>query len=112
MQIWGEKWVRAARQIASRRWNQLCRQINFEFSANTIWGRGKWASYGKDINNLGKPVYTKMDEFLENFRTAFDPSPPPHFRKIILRIFYKAIQPQKPYMWYIFEKPWVREYQK
>ena len=61
-------------------------------------------------SNLGKPPPTKTDEFSEKFRTAFDP--PPHFRKIILRIFYKAIQPQKPYMWYIFEKPWVREYQK
>ena len=40
MQIWGEKWVRAARQIASRRSNQLCRQINFEFRTNTIWEEG------------------------------------------------------------------------
>ena len=29
----------------------------------------------------GKPVQTKMDEFLENFRTAFDPPSPPLFRE-------------------------------
>ena len=27
-------------------------------------------------STLGKPVYTKIDDFLENFRTAFDPPPP------------------------------------
>ena len=35
---------------------------------------------------LGKPVYTKMDEFLENFRTAFDP-PLPFFSEKMLRFF-------------------------
>ena len=63
----------------------------------------------KSLDNLGKPTPSKTDEFSEKFRTAFGPL---HFQKIILRIFYKAIQPQKPYMWYIFEKPWVQEYQK
>ena len=32
---------------------------------------------------LGKPVYTKMDEFPENFRTAFDPPPAPFLEKNI-----------------------------
>ena len=27
--------------------------------------------------HLGKPVVSEMDEFPENFRTAFDPHPPP-----------------------------------
>ena len=36
---------------------------------------------------LGKPVSTKMDEFPENFRTAFAPPPPPLFRKNSLRFF-------------------------
>ena len=35
---------------------------------------------------LEKPVSTKTNEFLENFRTAFDP-PPPLFRKKILQFF-------------------------
>ena len=39
-------------------------------------------SFGED---LGKPVFSKMDEFPENFRTAFDP--PPLFRKNSLRFF-------------------------
>ena len=34
--------------------------------------------------NLGTGGHTKTDETLEKFQTAFDP--PPHFRKIILRI--------------------------
>ena len=36
---------------------------------------------------LGKLHPTKTDEFLEKFQTAFDPPPPPHFRKIMLQIF-------------------------
>ena len=46
--------------------------------------------------NIGMHTPTKTDEFSEKFRTTFDP--PHHFRKIMLRIFYKAIQPQKPYI--------------
>ena len=34
---------------------------------------------------LGKDGVSKTDEFSEKFQTAYDP-PPPHFRKIILRI--------------------------
>ena len=33
---------------------------------------------------LGMPHVSKSDEFSEKFQTAFDP--PPHFRKVILRI--------------------------
>ena len=44
------------------------------------------------VASLGKLPPTKTDEFSEKFQTAFDP-PPPHFRKIMLRIFYKAVQP-------------------
>ena len=39
---------------------------------------------------LGTPHFFKMDEFSENLKTAFDPSPP-HFRKVILRI-YNVVQ--------------------
>ena len=34
---------------------------------------------------LGMPYISKRDEFSEKFQTAFD-TPPPHFRKVILRI--------------------------
>ena len=36
---------------------------------------------------LGTPSPSKIDEFSEKFQTAFDPSPPPHFRKVILQFF-------------------------
>ena len=42
---------------------------------------------------LGTLTPSKTDEFSEKFQTAFDPPPAPHFRKIMLRIFYKAVQP-------------------
>ena len=35
---------------------------------------------------LGKPVVSEMDEFLENFRTAFEPPPAPFSGKM-LRLF-------------------------
>ena len=38
-----------------------------------------------DTHHQGTDGDTKTDEFSEKFQTAFDP-PPPHFRKIILRI--------------------------
>ena len=42
----------------------------------------------KDVQGqLGKLVPTKTDEFSEKFQTALDT--PPHFRKIMLRIFSK-----------------------
>ena len=41
----------------------------------------------KYVNNLGTPSPSKIDEFSEKFQTAFDPPPPPHFRKVILQIF-------------------------
>ena len=34
---------------------------------------------GTEYFRLGKPVFSKMDEFLENIRTAFDPSTPALF---------------------------------
>ena len=37
------------------------------------------------VEKLGTDGHTKTDEFSEKFQTAFD-TPPPHFRKIILRI--------------------------
>ena len=39
--------------------------------------------------NLGMYHASKTDEFSEKFQMAFDP--PPHFRKIILRIFHDRI---------------------
>ena len=42
------------------------------------------------LSALGKPVYTNIDEFPENFRTAFDPPPPGLFREKILRFFPKT----------------------
>ena len=39
--------------------------------------------------SLGKPVSTKTDEFLENFRTAFDPPPPAPFSGKFYVFFYE-----------------------
>ena len=36
---------------------------------------------------LGKLSPSKTDEFSEKFQMAFDPPPPPHFRKVMLQIF-------------------------
>ena len=44
--------------------------------------------------SLGKPVPTKTDEFSEKFQTAV--VPPPHFRKIMLRIFSKIHDQNTP----------------
>ena len=46
---------------------------------------------------LGKPVFSKMNEFTENFRTAFDSAPPSEiFRKFIH--FWKDGLPN-PHIW-------------
>ena len=47
------------------------------------------------LSQLGKPVPSKKDEFSEKFKTAIDP--PPHFRKIMLRIFSKIHDRSTPY---------------
>ena len=39
------------------------------------------------IGSLGMGGATKSNEFLEKFHTAFDPSPPPHFWKILIQFF-------------------------
>ena len=50
----------------------------YEFlSGLDIWARPLKSS---NLLRLGKPVRTKMDEFSENFRTAFESLPPPLFR--------------------------------
>ena len=41
------------------------------------------------IYTLGRPVFTKMDEFSENFRTTFDPPPRPFFGKLYCVFFRK-----------------------
>ena len=43
------------------------------------------------------PVPSKTDEFSEKFQTAVDP-PPPHFWKIMLRIFFQNIMTEVPCM--------------
>ena len=43
-------------------------------------------SHNINSQSLGTTGPTKTDEFSEKFQTAFDPPPPPHFWKIILRI--------------------------
>ena len=42
-----------------------------------------------DVNivALGTHSPSKTDEFSEKFQTAFDPPPPPHFRKVVLQFF-------------------------
>ena len=45
-------------------------------------GRNTVPSHGLPLGTGG---HTKMDETSEKFQTAFEP-PPPHFRKVILRI--------------------------
>ena len=54
--------------------NVLHRDLRmFQLSVNA-WSWSRFCVYVWVL--LGKPVRTKMDEFLENLRTAFDP--PPH----------------------------------
>ena len=43
-------------------------------------------------------MHTKMDEFSEKFQTTFDP-PPPHFRKIMLRILSRIHDRSTPLQW-------------
>ena len=49
---------------------------------------------------LGKPVFSKINEFKENFRTAFDPAPPSEiFRKFIH--FWKDGLPNTQYDYWL-----------
>ena len=57
------------------------KEVNYVLSEQMfLQGRHRLAS-------LGTPSPSKIDEFSEKFQTAFDPPPPPHFRKVILQIF-------------------------
>ena len=43
-------------------------------------------------SNLGKPVFSNIDEFPENLRTAFNPPPGPFSEKKYCDFFYKPDQ--------------------
>ena len=69
-------------EIAKHNWAQISAQCDVGSIAN--WALLKW------LPDLGRGGATKSDEFLEKFQMAFAFGPPPHFRKIMLQIFYNG----------------------
>ena len=51
----------------------------------------------------GKTVFSKMDEFPENFRTAFDPAP---FSEIYCNFFRKPVAPALNLQWNFSDRKW------
>ena len=74
----------------------------------SMWAFSKWCHFFAAVREgakkhgyvrvtLGKPVHSKADQFSEKFRTTVDlPPRPPHFWKIMLRIFFKIHDQSTP----------------
>ena len=64
-------------------WDHCHRQSTGSSPEQWFPGREKAYEIGSYLENQGKPVSTKTDEFPENFRTAFDLPPAPFSEKNI-----------------------------